>query len=124
MKDPAGPKKVMCRVGNRLSDRTEAERLRSGNSAEIDNRLLVEKILVEGQQETGALAVSHRPRDRAFIILPALRRLDGGEGIARVEDRVAKHEIQRAVIVWRSALGNDFQSGAPRAREAGGVRVV
>src|ERR1700730_14147271 len=106
MKKAAGTKKLMCGSRHRLRDRAESKRLRGSNGAGIDDRLLIQEVLVERQQETGALAVCDGSGYRAFVILPALRRLNDSEGVARVEDRIAKHAIQRAVVLRRSTLGD------------------
>src|SRR6202163_2405197 len=111
-------------VGNSLRKGSEAERLCRGNSIGIDDVLLIQQVFIQREEKTGALAVSHRSRYGAFIILPALRRLYDRDLIAGIEDRVAKHEIQRAMVSGRSALGNYFQTGPARPREAGGIRVV
>src|ERR1700686_1384809 len=112
VKNTARTKKVMGGISHRLRDRAESKRLRGSNGSRIDDRLLIQEVLVERQQEAGALAVSDGPGYGAFVILPALRRLHDCEGVARVEDRIAKHEIQRAVVLRRSTLGDNFQTSA------------
>src|SRR6266849_5392453 len=111
-------------VGNSLRDGPEAESLCGGDNVRVDNSLLVLKIFVEREQKAGVLAVADGPSDRALIVLAALGRLDEGEGVAGIENRVAKQEVERAVIRRRSALGNDFQPSAAGTREARGIRVV
>src|SRR6202790_1839205 len=111
-------------VGDNLRKGSEAQRTWRGNSIGIDDVLLIQQVFIQREEKTGALAVSHRSRYGAFIILPALRRLYDRELIAGIEDRVAKHEIQRAMVSGRSALGNYFQTRPARPREAGGIRVV
>src|SRR5579859_3576382 len=96
VKHAAGTKKMSRGIGDRLGNRAKAERLRGGNSARIDDALQIQNIVVERQQKAGVLAVTDRPGHRALVILATLRRLYDREGIARVKDGIAKHEIQLA----------------------------
>src|ERR1700758_4267093 len=115
VKNAARTEEMMRGIGHGLRDRPESKRLRGSNSAGIDDRLLIQEVLVERQQETGALAVSDRSGDGAFIILPALGGLHDSKGVAGIEDGIAKHEIQGAVVLGRSALSNNFETGAAGA---------
>src|SRR6202166_2144271 len=124
VKNAARSKKMMRGIGHCLRDRAESKRFRGGNGSGIDDGLLIQQVLVERQQETGSPAVSDRSGYGAFIILPALGRLHHSEGVARVEDRIAKHKIQGAVVLGRSALSNNFETSAAGARKAGRVRIV
>src|ERR1700719_4033520 len=107
-------------VGNGLRGSGEAQRFSGGDGCVVDYALLVVEVFVERQQEAGALAVADRSGDGAFVVLAAFRGLDAGKGVAGVENRVAKHEVERTVISGRSAFGDDFQASAAGAREAGG----
>src|SRR5437879_11396685 len=111
-------------IGNSLRDRPEAQPLGGLEGVGVDDGLLVLQVFIEREQKTGALAVADRSGDRAFVVLAAFGRLDESERVTGIKDRVAKQEVERAVIARRSALGNDFQPGAAGAREACGVRVV
>src|SRR5580704_50923 len=111
-------------VGDGLRGSGEAERFSGGDGCAVDYALLVVEVFVEREEEAGALAVADGSCDRALIVLAAFWGLDGGEGIAGVENRIAKHEVKGAVISGRSAFGDDFQPSAAGAREAGGVGIV
>src|ERR1700726_1097797 len=111
-------------VGNGLRGRSEAQRFSGGYGCAVDHGLLVVEVFVERQQETGALAVADGSGDGAFVILAAFGGLDGGEGVAGVENGVAKHEVEGTVIDGRSAFGDDFQASATGAREARAVRII
>src|SRR5579859_4366823 len=116
-------KKMVRGVGKSLRKRTKTQRFGGGQGIGIDDVLLVENVLVERQQETGPLAMAERASHRAFVVLPALRRLHQGKRIAGVKDRITEHEIQGAVIVPSSALGYDLQPCPPGPREPGRVRI-
>src|ERR1700686_4120042 len=111
VKNTARTKKVMGGIRPRLRDRAESKRLRGSNGSRIDDRLLIQEVLVERQQEAGALAVSDGPGYGAFVILPALRRLHDCEGVARVEDRIASGVPEEAGPGRRSAVSGDFETG-------------
>src|SRR6202035_2556518 len=114
----------MRRIGNGLWDCTEAERLRGSKRCRVNDALLILQVFVEREQEAGVLAVADGSGDGAFIVLPSFVRLDDRKSIRRIEYGIAKQEVQRAMIVGRSALGDYFQTSATGRREAGGEWVV
>lgn len=111
-------------IGNGLWDCTEAERLRGSKRCRVNDALLILQVFVEREQETGVLAMADGSGDGAFIVLPSFVRLDDSKNIRRVEYGIAKQEVQRAMIVGRSALSDYFQTSAAGTREAGGVWVA
>src|SRR5260370_12313295 len=114
----------MCWVSNGLRDWPEAERFGGSEGCGVNHSLLVLKIFVESQQETGALAMSNGASHRAFVILAPLRRFNDGEGVSRIKDGIAEQKIQRAVILRRPAFGDDLQPGPTGARKVRRVWVV
>src|SRR5579864_5594684 len=100
MEDAAGAEEVVGGVGGGLRKGPKSQVLCRGNGACVNNVLLIQNIVVERKQKSGALAMRNRSGDRAFEVLPPLGRLSqGGEGVGCVEDGIAKHEVGRPVIL-------------------------
>src|SRR5437868_1007519 len=86
-------------------------------SLRVDDRLVVIAVIVQAHEEAGLFALAQRAGQRALIVLPLLGRLYRCERVAGVEESVAEHEIDGAVVLRSSGFGDDFQACPARARK-------
>ena len=69
-------------------------------------------------------AVTYGAGEVAFVDAASFGRANRREVIFRVEDSVAKDEVDFAVEVWRTGLGDDFDAAAAGTGKFRGVGIV
>jgi len=89
-----------------------------------DHRLAVFRVVRTGQQKARGLRRTERPGERAFEDAALLRRLGGGERVARVERCIAEPHVEGAGVVTAARPGDDLDPAAARPHELGGVRIL
>ncbi len=95
------------------------ERLRETRIAGIGDRRLHHRVLVidhtiERTQKAALLQMGNRPRNAALVVLPLFKRLGGREGILRIHGRVAKQEVELAMVLVGGGFGDDLHLSAAR----------
>ena len=80
--------------------------------------------MIERKQKACAFAISNRASKRTFKISALFGRLDSSKGVACIEYRIAKHEIQRAVKGGCSTLGNNLQPRPAWAGKPSRIRIL
>ncbi len=117
MADARGLKPVPHRARDIFAHRP-LQRLREYNGCNI---LLV---AVGSQQKIGIGPELQWAGERSLVESSLFRRLGSGEGLTRIEDGIAEQEVERTVVLWRSADCRDLYPSTPRPREFGRVGVL